>query len=131
MAIRTNEAVVKEVLDTSLSTVQINQFIEDASLWIDEELVNKGLSGKRLELIERYLTCVLIRLRDLGLKSAKFDDINEQYQVDPDVTDYLLRCAAFDATGTVRRAFLASKDVRVARFRIGQSFVDEADEATT
>lgn len=130
MGLRTDEQSVKAILSTDLSTDDINQFIADASGWVDEELVNEGLSAKRLELIERYLTCSFIRLKDLGLKSAKFDDIAEQYQVDPQVTDYLLRAASFDNSGIVRRWFLAPKDIRVARFRKGQSFVDEADEAT-
>lgn len=130
MSVRTNETAVKSVLSTDLSGGSINQFIEDASLWIDEELTNEGHSASRLELIERYLTCTLIRLRDLGLKSAKFDDIAEQYQVDPQITDYLLRAAAFDNSGKIRRWFLAPTDTRPGQFRVGQSYVDEAEEAS-
>lgn len=128
---RTSEADIKLVLSTSLSSPQINAFLDDASIWVDEELVGKVpiLSATRLEVIEKYLACALIRLRDLGLKSAKFDDLSEQYQVDPDITDYLLRAAAFDSTGAIRRYFLAPKDVRFSQFRVGQSFVDEAAEA--
>ena len=128
MAVRTTETKVKLVLSTSLSTDQVNAFIADASLWVDEELGSEGLGTSRLELIERYLACALIRLRDLGLKSAKFDDIAEQYQVDPTVTDYLLRAAAFDSSGLVRRFFMAPKDQGVAGFRTGKSFMDEAEE---
>ncbi|KKL08630.1 hypothetical protein LCGC14_2573930 [marine sediment metagenome] len=128
MAVRTTETKVKLVLSTSLSTAQIEAFITDASLWVDEELVGEGLGTSRLELIERYLACALIRLRDLGLKSAKFDDIAEQYQVDPEVTDYLLRAASFDPTNLVRRFFMAPKDTRVTLFRTGKSFMDEAEE---
>lgn len=128
MAVRTNETAVKLVIQTSLTSPQIVAFIADASLWVDEELLGEGLGTNRLELIERYLACALIRLRDLGLKSAKFDDMSEQYQVDPEVTDYLSRAASFDPSGLVRRFFMVSKDTRVARFRVGKSFMDEADE---
>lgn len=122
---RTNETAVKAILDTSLTGPQLDVFIADASLWVDEELASSSLGSSRLELIERYLACALIRLRDLGLKSAKFDDISEQYQVDPTVTDYLLRAAAFDSTGTIRRVFMAPKDTRVAQYRVGTRFVDD------
>ena len=125
MTVRTNETAIKAVISTSLTEPQIEAFLTDASLWVDEELASKGLSEDRLELIERYLACALIRLRDLGLKSAKFDDITDQYQVDPEVTDYLLRAAAFDSTGTIRRFFLAPTTTRSVQYRVGTSFADE------
>ncbi len=123
---RTSERQVKQILSTSLASAQINAFIDDASLWVDEELASEGFSASRFEIIERYLACALIRLRDLGLSQLKLDDINEKYQVDPEVTDYLIRAAAFDSSGTVRRYFLAGKDVRTAGARVGTLYVDEA-----
>lgn len=129
MAVRTTETAVKAVISTQLTEPQINAFVVDASFWVDEELASQGLSAGRLEMIERYLACALIRLRDLGLKSAKYDDISEQYQVDPQVTDYLLRAAAFDPTGTVRRHFMAPADTRVAKYRVGTRFVDDTATA--
>jgi hypothetical protein len=126
MALRTNRDKVKEVIATSLTDVQVEAFISDANLWVTEELAVLGLlSADRLELIERYLACALIRLRDLGLKTAKFDDIAEQYQVDPEVTDYMLRAVAFDSTGTLRKFFLAPKEARVIAWRTATPFVDE------
>jgi len=92
---------------------------------VDEELGGSTLGASRLELIERYLTCALIRLRDLGLHQAKFDDITEHYQVDKEVTGYLQHAAAFDSTGAVRRAFMAPKNARPAQFRVGARFVDD------
>lgn len=125
MARRTNETAVKAIIATALTGPQIEVFLGDASLWVDEELGSSSLSASRLELIERYLTCALIRLRDLGLKSAKYDDITEQFQVDPNITEYLLRAAAFDSTGTVRRFFMAPADTRPVQFRVGTRFVDD------
>jgi hypothetical protein len=123
--VRTNESAIRDVISTSLDSEQINAFAADASLWVTEELGGAGLSNDRLELIERYLACALIRLRDLGLQSATFDDVAEQYQVDPVVTDYLLRAAAFDPTGRVRDAFVETRERGPMRVRVGTGFVDE------
>ena len=125
MTLRTSEAAVKAILSTSLTATQVNAFIADASLWVDEELASSGLSASRLELIERYLACSLIRIRDLGLSQAKMDDITEHYQVDPEVSDYLLRAASFDSTGIIRKYFMAPKDTRTASARLGTRYVDE------
>ncbi len=125
MAPRTTEVDVKAIISTSLTTIQINTFIADAALWIDEELLDEGYSTPRLELIERYLACALIRLRDLGLKTAKFDDMAERYQVDDEMTEYLTRAAAFDSSGTIRRYFLAPADLRQAQYRVGARYVDD------
>lgn len=106
MPTRTSEGAVKSVLDTQLDVDQIKVFIQDASLWVDEELGEADLSVERLELIERYLACALIRIRDLGLTEVKMGDVAEQYQVDPKVSDYLIKAAAFDSTGKVRQTFI-------------------------
>lgn len=124
-AMRTSEDQVRETISTSLSSTQVLAFIHDANLWVTEELANEGLGANRLELIERYLACALIRLRDMGLKQAKFDDISESYQVDPEMTDYMIRAAAFDTSGKLRKTFLAGKDVRAVAWRTATPFTDE------
>lgn len=136
---RTDEARVKAVISTSLATPQINAFIEDSSLWVTEELGGQELSGERLELVERYLTCALIRLRDLGLKSATLDDVTEHYQANPEVTDYLLRAASFDPTGRVQKTFLISSKGGASEsvasnellFRVGSGFAAERSRLRT
>ena len=87
MATRTTETAVREIIKTALTAPQVKAFIADANLWVTEELGSEGLTDGRLEIIERYLACALIRVRDLGLKSASVDDVKEDYQVDKDVTD--------------------------------------------
>lgn len=111
MAIRTTEPAVRAIVDTTLTAPQINSFIADASLWVDEELalLSNAPSAARLEVIERWLTAALIRTRDLGMTNATMADVSETYQVDKEVSDYLLRAASMDPTGTVRRHFLAAK----------------------
>lgn len=129
---RTTEAAVREVIKTSLTTPQLIAFIKDANLWVTEEIAPSGGSAERLEIVERYLTCALIRIRDLGLKDATFGDVSETYQADPEVSDYLLRAASFDPTGKVRLHFLAPKPVAqpqpiiiAAISRVGKGYIDD------
>lgn len=129
MDLRTSQSNVLAVIQTALNPTQITRFLLDANLWVTEELSDAGLTDARLELIERYLACALIRLRDLGLKSATIGDVSEQYQVDADVTDYLLRAASFDPTGKVRSTFLNEQAEGTGSkrmvFVVGQGFRDD------
>lgn len=134
---RTTEAAVREIIQTGLTTPQIVAFINDADIWVTEELVPDSLSAGRLEIIERYLACALIRIRELGLKDAQVGDVSETYQADPEVTDYLLRAASFDPTGKVRRNFLAPKPVAAPVpppypivAKVGPGFVDDTPQST-
>lgn len=136
-ASRAKASAVEKIIDTSLNAEQIQVFIADASLWVTEELASLASppSDDRLEVIERWLAAALIRVRDLGLQTASIKDVKEQYQVDPEVTDYLLRAASFDPTGTVRDHFLAAKPVAAAEsapispvMEVGTGFADEAAE---
>lgn len=128
---RTTESSVRAIISTSLTSAQVLAFIADANVWVTEEIVTVGgVSDARLEIIERYLSCALIRLRDLGLSSATMDDVSEKYQVDPEVTDYLLRAASMDPTGKVRAHFVDGKaGTKRPRFRRGTTFVEESDNA--
>lgn len=129
MASRTTATAVREIMQTGLLTPQINAFIADANLWVTEELAPEGLTADRLEVIERYLACALCRLRELGLTSAAVGDVTESYQVDPQITDYMMRAASFDSTGKVRQQFLAPRPVAAptpllygALARVGKGF---------
>jgi len=129
---RTTATAIKEILDTTLSTAQINAFIADANLWVTEELTSAALSAERMEIIERYLACALTKLRELGLKSSTIGDVSESYQTDADVTDYLLRAASFDSSGKVRQHFLAPKPVAQAQpiiipaiMNVGKGFAED------
>ncbi|MGH9256362.1 MAG: hypothetical protein ACRD3C_17530 [Vicinamibacterales bacterium] len=127
---RTTEVLVREVISTSLTSSQVLAFIADASLFVTEEVASEdpSLSAGRLELIERYLACALIRLRDLGLSSVSWSKVSENYQVDPTVTDYLKRAAAFDPTGKVRQMFMPSEGGFVVKFRVGETYHEDADD---
>jgi hypothetical protein len=132
VASRTTETAVREIISTNLTGPQVRAFIADANLWITEVLGSEGYSAERLEIIERYLSCALVRLRDLGLTDNTIGDVSETYQADPEITDYLLRAASFDTTGKIRLHFLAPKPValptpivRALKFRVGDGFSDE------
>lgn len=127
MATRTTETAVREIIKTALTAPQVKAFIADANLWVTEELVDggAGLSAARLEIIERYLACALIRVRDLGLKNATIENVSESYQVDATVSEYLLHAASFDPSGRVRMQFLPSQQavgVRRVLARVGTGF---------
>lgn len=124
---RTTEEAVRLVISTSLTPPQILQFITDVSLWVTEELGDSGMSDDRLEVVERYLTCAFIRMRDLGLKSVQFDaGVSEVYQADLYVTEYLTRAAGLDKTGKIRQHFLTPANTKVGAFRVGTGFADES-----
>lgn len=127
---RTSETAVRDVINTSLTAAQVNAFIADANLFVTEEVAAEdvGITAARLELIERYLACALIRLRDLGLKSVSWSKVSETYQVDSEVTDYLKRAAAFDPTGKVKQMFMPTEGGFVAKFRVGETFHEDADD---
>ena len=123
---RTSPTAVHNTIATTLGPAQVAAYINDAALFVTEEIASKNqLSSGRLEIVERYLACALIRLQDLGLANAQVADVREQYQVDPQITEYLLRAASFDTTGAIRRLFLAPPGTRVASGMVGQGFRDE------
>jgi len=119
---RTDETSVSTVLDTSLTTDQIEAFIDDASLWVDQHLVGEGLTNDELTAIEKYLACHFITMRDPRLKSAQLGDVAEVYQRDLYVTEYLKAAAALDQTGKVREYFMAPKNTRRFITKAGTGF---------
>src|SRR6266571_4953281 len=112
---RTTVTALQETLNTALPTNQLKAFIEDASLWVTEQLstLTPTPSAARLEIIERYLACAMVKLREATgstLKSVTIGDVSESYEV-PAVREYIDAAAAFDASGTVRKHFLAPRPV--------------------
>lgn len=124
MAALTTITSVREIIDTPLTDPQVQVAINDADVWVSEELVptcGPTISVGRLELIERYLACALIRsTNDVDVVSVNMGDVREQYQRDPKVTEYLQRAASFDPTGLVRRIFITGSQPVLAR--VGRRF---------
>lgn len=126
---RTDEGAVRDAIETTLTNPQVTAFIDDASGWIDAQLADKGLTAATLTLVEKYLACHLITLRDPRIKSGKFGDTSETYQRDGEVTEYLKMAIALDPSGTVEDAFGDSKQ-RV-RFRVGEGYDPTLDLGVT
>lgn len=122
---RTSEDAVRAVIKTSLTTDEVVTFIEDANLWVNEELSDSGLSADRLEMIERYLACAFIRMKEPGIKSATYGDTTENYQVDNTKNEYLLRAAALDPTGTIQFQFITGGGRYTALGFVGKTYKDE------
>lgn len=107
MAIRTSEAALKLILNTSLSSTQIVQFITDASAWVDANLSGEtGVTSTIAEAVERYLAAHLITLRDPLLTERKRDDITDRFGLR---TSYLEFAAKLDPTGKVEEEFGAER----------------------
>jgi len=139
---RTTDTAVREILNTALPTNQLKAFIEDASLWVTEMLANQvpAPTATRLEIIERYLACAIVKLREVtgsALRSVTIGDVTEDYSLPASVRDYLDTAAGFDASGLVRRHFLAPRPVAApvlptygAIANVGKSFTDDDPNST-
>ena len=122
---RTTETAVTAAIDTSLTSVQVNAFIDDASAWVDQYLASKSLSATILEKIEKYLACHFITLRDPRLRSGKLDDVSETYQRDTVTTEYLKAAAALDPTGTIEDRLISGR--HKVSFRVGAGYDSSLD----
>ena len=125
---RATETEVRKVIDTSLTSTQVNALLADANLWVTEELTAEGYSTDRLKAIEKYLTAHFCTMQDPRLKSLKEGDVTETYQRDAVLTDYLRTAIGWDPSGTVEKAFASagsegSSGAQV-RFRFGDGYSD-------
>lgn len=135
---RTSPTAVRTILTTALTDPQVNAFIGDAEQWITENLasLSPAPSASILEIIERYLTCAIIKLREVtgaSLTSRTIGDATDQYATPASVRDYLDAAAGFDTSGTVRKHFLAPRPVAAptpllygAIARVGKGFSDDS-----
>ena len=127
MAIRTDASAVLAILDTDLTTTQIDAFIATASLIVDGELGTSGLSVAVLTDIETWLAAHLCTTRDPRLKSVKIGSVAETYVRDGETSPYLDGAIALDPTGSIADALIARKTKGRVKFRTSTSFADEAN----
>lgn len=123
---RTSEAAVKLIIDTNLTTAQVEQFIDDASLTVTTLLGGAGLGSSLLEQIERYLAADLICARDARLTSARMGDVQEGYQRDKQVSEYLRKAVGMDPTGTLEDRLMPTGRPKVS-FRTAEGYDDQLD----
>jgi hypothetical protein len=107
MAVRATEAAVLLRLDTDLTTAQIEAFIVDANLVVNNELASEGLASTLLTQIEVYVACHLCTLRDRREKSSAADSVSFGY----DDEDYWAQAERLDPTGNLAQI---GSDGRVA-----------------
>lgn len=57
---RTTVAEVKKIIETELSDLIITAYIEDANIFVDENLIDQDLSEKTLTSIEKWLAAHML-----------------------------------------------------------------------
>lgn len=132
MAVRTTEAGVRLVLDTDATSAQVVAFINSASLWIDTHLEGActSLTTALLTEIETYLSAYFVTLRDPRLTSVRLDDVQEAYQRDKTVSEYLRMAVALDPCGILEEEFINQGQKFKVRFRVGEGFDSTLDLPT-
>lgn len=116
---RVTQSEVTARIETSLSTTQLQAFIEDANVWVTDFLGGEGLSTGRLKRIELYLACHYVTLRDPRLRRQAVEDVDETYQRDTQVTEYLRQAIAEDPTGIVKGKLLEQEETATVKWRKG------------
>lgn len=121
---RTNVTDVKNIYDTDLTDPQLQSFIDDASLIVDNVLRGQGLSTATLTAIEKYLSAHLASVRDplalrenIGDAGATFEARARSVGVGTrglELTFYGQQAVAMDTTGRLknagkRRAFVKAR----------------------
>lgn len=110
---RTDVTTVKLIVGTTLTDPQVQQFIDDASLWVDNNIAAAGWDTGTAEAIERYLAAHWLTLRDRRKTTTRRGDLEDRYES----TRYLEAAIALDTTGTVSEAFAATEDPPAFSFR--------------
>src|SRR5574340_201890 len=103
---RVNDGDVKNILETSIDTTL---FIQTASLVVDEELLNSGLSEERLRQIELWLAAHLSCTMDPRIKTEKMGDASNTYQIADGQglasTTYGLQVLLLDSSGKLANLY--------------------------
>ena len=117
MSVRTTSTAVELIIDTTLSDAQINAFIATASLIIDNNLADKGLSTALLTEIETWLAAHLLSMRDQRVSSRTIGDVSFDYQgktgLGLDATIYGQQVRLLDLSGTLASLGLRRANVTV------------------
>ena len=117
MSIRTTEDEVAALLvGVTISSGDLDGFITDASLWVDNYLVDActALPADKLPIIEKYIAAHLYTQATEGqtgqLVAATRQDVSERYAErkgsDAGVSSYIRTAVAFDPCGIVAKYFL-------------------------
>lgn len=100
---RTTYAEVSEIIATTLTSAQINAFINSASRTVTTVLADAGLAADVLEDIEMWLAAHLLSTRDQRVASEGLGPANVRYQGNTglglDATLYGQQVKLLDTTG--------------------------------
>lgn len=96
---------VKEIVDTDLTDVQINAFINTAHRYVDANLLGKSLDADTLTDIELWLSAHFLSMRDPRVSSVSANGLSASYQGKTGeglkATLYGQQALALDASGTL------------------------------
>lgn len=103
---RTTLDAIKDIYDTSLTDSQLMAFMNDANLFVTEELVGLGMSAARLEAIEKYLAAHFASLRDVRTERESIGGewsftVQGETGMNLDATFYGQQAKLLDTTGTL------------------------------
>lgn len=105
MTARTTTAAVGLIIGTTLTSAQIQAFIDTATLVVDANLLDKGLSTDLLTQIETWLAAHLLSMRDQRTSGRKIGDVSFTYQgqtgLGLDATLYGQQVKLLDTSGTL------------------------------
>ena len=111
---RVTDAEVKEILDTALSTTP---FINTATVVVDENLVDKGLSTALLKEIELYLAAHYTTIREQQLTSEELGEAKNTYQgkteMGLDSSFYGQTAKQLDTSGTLSNIGMSVAEIQV------------------
>jgi hypothetical protein len=80
MATRATETEVKQIIDTDLTTEQVNPFLRAANLMVTNVLTDQEYSDESLKEIECWLAAHFVAIRDPRLTKEKIADAEDTYQ---------------------------------------------------
>lgn len=119
---------VQDLLDTDLTTSEIDPFLTAAQRFVTDRLEGEGVANATLTEIEKYLAAHIVTARDPRLTEAERDEIRDVYQRDAETSEYLKIAIMLDPTGELEDEF---GDTRKVKFRMGAGYDDDLDLPAT
>lgn len=119
---------VQALLDTDLTTSEIDAFLTGAKRWVTDNLEGEGVANATMTEIEKYLGAAFATSRDPRLKEAERDEVRDVYQRDEAQSEYLKIAIMLDPTGKLEEEFGGRRTVK---FRMGAGYDDDLDLPAT
>ena len=114
MALRTTDALVREIIEVDKKTTDLTPFITPANELVTELCTNSGYSAERLELIERWLSAHFYAILAPRAKEEKAGPVSQTLQsrveLGLNVTHYGQAAMRLDTKGN-----LASMDIAATK----------------